>query len=117
MHYMGAALQSQQVAAPPKRGPAFESGYQLGYEDVAKQAKDSLGEYLADNDPHDALYERAVVAAEQSWTLHDGTRHEALGSEWLSGYWAGMQAFRADLIASPDDEDAEKRLLAAGVTL
>lgn len=115
--YQGQALESQNVVAKPAPSPAYQRGFRIAYEDVAKQARGSLSEYLADARPHDALYERAVIAAEESWTLHDGTRHEPLGREWLGGYWAGLQAFRSDLINYEDDEDAEKRLVSAGVEM
>lgn len=117
--YLGCALR-QEVTLRSRvvRSPAFRRGYRLGYEDVARQVGDSVAEYLADKDPHASLYERAVVVAEDGWTdSRTGRRCEPLGSEWLDGYYSGLKAFRSDLIACEDDEAAEKRLRAAGVTL
>lgn len=104
---------------PALRAVPRPDGIAAGYADAADLCQRmGVADYLEDKEPYGGdLYERAVVAAEESWQLQDGTRHEALGSEWLAGYRAGVRSFRADLIAYEDDEAAEKRVRAAGVSL
>lgn len=109
MTYAGAALQAQKVEARPQPTPDFRSGFSQGYKDVAAQVGESFDEYLEDPEPNGDLYERAVLADEQSPTPH--------GHDWLSGYWTGLKAYRADLIDYQENEAAEKRLRDAGVTL
>lgn len=109
MNYGGAALQAQKVEARPQPTHTYRSGFSQGYKDVAAQVGQSFDEYLEDPEPNGDLYERAVISDEQSPAPH--------GHDWLRGYWTGLKAYRADLLAYEDDEAAEKRLRAAGVTL